>query len=111
MAEDRMMTPADVVARAMAGEHGDLLRDAVALVVRELMDGEVATLTGAARGERTPERVTNLNGYRSSVALVTLSPGGGVRDIVQMADEDANTPEAGCPVSPSVRPYERCAGA
>jgi hypothetical protein len=23
MAEDRMMTPADVVARAMAGEHGD----------------------------------------------------------------------------------------
>ncbi|MEA2171995.1 MAG: putative transposase [Solirubrobacteraceae bacterium] len=64
MAEDRMMTPADVVARAMAGEHGDLLRDAVALVVRELMDAEVETLTGAGRGERTPERVTNLNGYR-----------------------------------------------
>jgi putative transposase len=64
MAEDRMMTPADVVARAMAGEHGDLLRDAVALVVRELMEAEVATLTGAGRGERTPDRVTNLNGYR-----------------------------------------------
>ncbi len=64
MAENRMMTPADVVARAMAGEHGDLLRDAVGLVVRELMDAEVATLTGAGRGERTPERVTNLNGYR-----------------------------------------------
>jgi hypothetical protein len=29
MAEDRMMTSADVIARAMAGEHGDLLRDAV----------------------------------------------------------------------------------
>jgi putative transposase len=64
MAEDRMMTCADVVARAMAGEHGDLLRDAVGLVVRELMDAEVATLTGAGRGERSPERVTNLNGYR-----------------------------------------------
>jgi len=64
MAEDRMMTPADVVARAIAGEHGDLLRDAVALVVRELMDAEVTQLTGAQRGERTPERVTNLNGYR-----------------------------------------------
>ncbi len=64
MAENRMMTPADVVARAMAGEHGDLLRDAVGLVVRELMEAEVATLTGAGRGERTPERVTNLNGYR-----------------------------------------------
>jgi putative transposase len=64
MAEDRMMTPADVVARAMAGEHGDLLRDAVGLVVRELMEAEVATLTGAGRGERTPGRVTHLNGYR-----------------------------------------------
>jgi putative transposase len=67
MAEDRMMTPADVVAKAMAGEHGDLLRDAVALVVREFMDAEVETLTGAGRGERSPERVTNLNGYRDRV--------------------------------------------
>jgi transposase-like protein len=64
MAEDRMMTPADVVARAMAGEHGDLLRDAVALVVRELMEAEVQTLTGAGRGERSEDRVTHLNGYR-----------------------------------------------
>jgi putative transposase len=64
MAEDRMMTPADVVARAMAGEHGDLLRDAVALVVRELMEAEVAQLTGAGRGERSAERVTHRNGYR-----------------------------------------------
>ncbi len=59
-----MMTPADVVAKAMAGEHGDLLRDAVALVVRELMEAEVQTLTGAGRGERSQERVTSLNGYR-----------------------------------------------
>jgi putative transposase len=64
MAEDRMMTAADVVARAMGGEHGDLLRDAVGLVVRELMDAEVSQLTGAQRGERSPERVTHLNGYR-----------------------------------------------
>jgi putative transposase len=64
MAEDRMMTPADVVARAMSGEHGDLLRDAVAMVVRELMEAEVAQLTGARRGERVEGRVTNLNGYR-----------------------------------------------
>ena len=64
MAEGQMMTAADVVAGAMAGEHGDLLRDAVALVVRELMEAEVAQLTGAPRGERTPERITHLNGYR-----------------------------------------------
>jgi putative transposase len=59
-----MMTPADVVAKAMSGEHGDLLRDAVALVVRELMEAEVAQLTGAGRGERAEGRVTHLNGYR-----------------------------------------------
>ncbi len=64
MAEDRMMSAADVVARAMSGEHGDLLRDAVAMVVRELMEAEVAQLTGAARGERADGRVTHLNGYR-----------------------------------------------
>jgi putative transposase len=64
MAEGQMMTAADVVASAIAGEHGDLLRDAVAMVVRELMEAEVAQLTGAQRGERCPERVTHLNGYR-----------------------------------------------
>ena len=67
MAEGQMMTAADVVASAMAGEHGDLLRDAVALVVRELMEAEVPQLTGAQRGERSPERVTHLNGYRPRV--------------------------------------------
>ncbi len=56
MAEDRMMSPADVVARAMSGEHGDLLRDAVAMVVRELMEAEVAQLTGAARRARRRTR-------------------------------------------------------
>ncbi|MCW2984314.1 MAG: hypothetical protein JWR63_1884 [Conexibacter sp.] len=53
MAEERMMTAGDVVANAMAGEHGDLLCDAVALVVRELMEAEVAQVTGAGRGERS----------------------------------------------------------
>ena len=64
MAEDRMMSAADIVAKAMSGEQGDMLRDAVAMVVRELMEAEVAQLTGAGRGERTDGRVTNLNGYR-----------------------------------------------
>ena len=65
MAEDRMMmTPADIVAMAMGGEHGDLLREAVSAFVHELMEAEVAELTGAGRGERAEGRVTNLNGYR-----------------------------------------------
>ena len=37
MAEDRMMPSADVVAQAMSGEQGDMQRDAVALIVRELI--------------------------------------------------------------------------
>lgn len=64
MAEERMMTSADVVAQVMGGEHGDWLRDAVALIAQQLMEAEVEQRTGAARGERSPERVTNLNGYR-----------------------------------------------
>jgi putative transposase len=64
MAESRMMTPADAVARVMGGEHGDVLRDAVALVVRALMEAEVSARVGAERGERSPDRVTHRNGYR-----------------------------------------------
>jgi transposase-like protein len=64
MAEDRMMTPADVVGQVMSGEHGDWLRDAVAMVAAQVMEAEAEQLTGAARGERSAERVTNLNGYR-----------------------------------------------
>jgi hypothetical protein len=55
MAHDRMMIAADVVANAMGGEHGDLLREAAALVVTELMEVEVATLTGAGRVARVDQ--------------------------------------------------------
>ncbi len=53
-----MMAAADEAARAMGGEHRDLLRDAVGLLVRELMEAEVLQLTGAGRGERTDARVS-----------------------------------------------------
>jgi putative transposase len=64
MAESRMMTPADVVARVMGGEHGDVLREAVALVARALMEAEVSAQVGAEHGERSPDRVAHRNGYR-----------------------------------------------
>jgi hypothetical protein len=41
MAEGQRMTPAELVAKVMAGEHGDFVRDAVALVAHELMEAEV----------------------------------------------------------------------
>jgi len=64
MAEDRRMTAADVVAKVMAGEHGDFVRDAVALVARELMEAEISAEVGAELGEVSLERVTHRNGYR-----------------------------------------------
>lgn len=64
MVEDQMMTPAEVAARVLGGDQGDLLRQAVELVVREVMEAEVEQLTGAGRGERSQGRVTQLNGYR-----------------------------------------------
>ncbi|MGH9300240.1 MAG: IS256 family transposase [Acidimicrobiales bacterium] len=58
------MTTADVVAKVMAGEHGDFVRDAVALVARELMEAEVSAEVGAELGQVSSERLTHRNGYR-----------------------------------------------
>jgi hypothetical protein len=51
MAEGRRMTAADVVARVMAGEHGDFVRDAVAMIARELMEAAISVEVGAGLGE------------------------------------------------------------
>ncbi len=42
MAEEARMTVAEVVANVLAGEHGDFVREAVAIVARELMEAEVS---------------------------------------------------------------------
>jgi putative transposase len=42
----------------------DLLREMVATFADRLMDAEVDALCGAARGERSPERVNSRNGHR-----------------------------------------------
>jgi transposase-like protein len=52
MAASRSMTTAEVVAKTLIDEHADFLREAVALVARELMEAEVTEQVGAARGER-----------------------------------------------------------
>src|SRR6266513_2865278 len=64
MAEERRMTVADVVANVLAGEHGDFVREAVAIVARESMEAEVSAEIGAGRGEVSAERLTHRNGYR-----------------------------------------------
>jgi transposase-like protein len=64
MAEGQSMTVADVVEGVLAGEHGDFVREAVALVAHELMEAEITDEVGAAHGEVSPERLTHRNGYR-----------------------------------------------
>ena len=65
MAEGQRMTVADVVAQVRDGRLEDFVREAVALVARELMEAEVSAQVGAELGEVAPEaRVTHRNGYR-----------------------------------------------
>src|SRR3954465_12636126 len=42
----------------------DLLRDMIGFAAHRLMELEVESLTGAARGSRAPDRLTHRNGYR-----------------------------------------------
>ena len=43
----------------------DFLREALRVLVEEIMEAEVSLRIGAGYGERSPERVTQRNGYRS----------------------------------------------
>src|SRR6202162_1610769 len=64
MAEEHRMTTADVIAKAMAGEHGDFVREAAALGARELVEAEISVEVGAELGQVSSERVAPRNGYR-----------------------------------------------
>jgi transposase-like protein len=59
------MTTEEVVRKVLLDEHADVLRESLRLLVRELMELEVAELVGAELGERRPDdRMTHRNGYR-----------------------------------------------
>ncbi len=65
MAETKRMTAEQVVSYLLEGEEGlDFLRESLSWVVQQLMEAEVSELVGAARGERSEERLTHRNGYR-----------------------------------------------
>jgi transposase-like protein len=50
----------------MQPEHGDVLRQSVEFMVRELVEAEVAAHLGAEHGERAPDRrLSQRNGYRT----------------------------------------------
>src|ERR1700749_3419023 len=65
MAEGRSLTAREAVEGVLASEHADVLRESVALMVREIMEAEIAQLAGAELGERAPDRRSaQRNGYR-----------------------------------------------
>jgi transposase-like protein len=65
MADRPRMNAAQLVDKLLASDHAEVLRESIAWLVAELMDAEVARLTGAELGERAPERrTTQRNGYR-----------------------------------------------
>ncbi len=64
MAEDRMAA-LDTLRKAMADGDVDFLREGVRVLAEAVMEAEVTGLTGAAKGERAPDRrLTSRNGYR-----------------------------------------------
>jgi putative transposase len=52
------------LSKVLSDEHADLLREGVALVLREVMELEVGRLAGAERYERSEDRAAYRNGYR-----------------------------------------------
>jgi transposase-like protein len=65
MAEVHRMTVDEVVSYFLEGDGVDVLRDSLRWVCQQLMEAEVSELIGAEHGERSPERLTHRNGYRS----------------------------------------------
>jgi len=61
---DSILAPEELLDKLLEGRTVDLVREAVLVVLREVMEVEVGRLTGATLGERSPERITHRNGYR-----------------------------------------------
>ena len=51
------MTVSEAAGKMLTGEHADVLREAVRLMLIEIMEAEVAELAGGERYERSGERV------------------------------------------------------
>src|SRR5712671_6823928 len=65
MAGKNGVTARGAAEQVLALERADVLRESVALMVREIMEAEAAQLAGAELGERAPgRRAAQRNGYR-----------------------------------------------
>lgn len=58
------MTPETQLGKVLAENHTNFLRNAIEVMVREIMEVEVSRLVGAGLHERSDERDSYRNGYR-----------------------------------------------
>jgi putative transposase len=64
MADDKSMTVRAVASKLLVGGHADVLREAVRVMLGEVMEAEVSAVAGAGWYERSAEREAQRNGYR-----------------------------------------------
>ena len=64
MTDPQSMTTHELVRRTLLEEHGDFLKEAVAIVAAQLMDAEITAQIGAGAWRGVRDRVTHRNGYR-----------------------------------------------
>lgn len=64
MADDKSMTVRVAASKLLVEEHADVLREAVRVMLGEVMEAEVSAAAGADRYQRSPERAAHRNGYR-----------------------------------------------
>ncbi len=67
MAEDRMAV-LDMLRKATADGNVDVLREGVRVLAEVIMEAEVSELTGAAKGERAPDRRSERRKRRADTA-------------------------------------------
>ncbi len=69
---DSIVTCKELLSKLAEGGEFDFLREALLSVLREIVEIEVETKTGASHGERSPERLCRRNGYRVGSLLLSI---------------------------------------
>jgi putative transposase len=101
------MTIEEVVRQVLGEEHGDVIRASVRAVAQAWMEAEVSELIGAQRGERTGDRATHRNGYRSpgeiELQIPKLRQGSYFPSFLQPRRRSEQALVFGCPAGLCVR--------